>query len=63
MLRRAAATIGMADVHSHLLRHGTGYRLVNEGRDTRGIQGFLGHRQIGNTVRYTRLHADRFRGW
>jgi integrase len=63
ILRRAAAAIGMDDVHSHLLRHGTGYRLANEGRDTRGIQGFLGHRQIGNTVRYTKLNADRFRGW
>jgi type 1 fimbriae regulatory protein FimB/type 1 fimbriae regulatory protein FimE len=63
MLRRAAAEIGMAGVHSHLLRHACGFKLVNEGRDTRSIQGYLGHSQIRHTERYTALDANRFRGW
>lgn len=63
MLRRAAAAIGMDGVHAHLLRHAAGYRLVNEGRDTRSIQGYLGHRAIRHTVAYTELDKNRFRGW
>ena len=63
MLRRAAEAIGMSAVHAHRLRHAAGYRLVNEGRDTRSIQGYLGHRQIRHTQVYTALDVNRFRGW
>ena len=34
MLSRTAISIGMPDVHPHLLRHGTGFKLVNDGVDT-----------------------------
>jgi type 1 fimbriae regulatory protein FimB/type 1 fimbriae regulatory protein FimE len=50
-------------VHPHQLRHATGYRLANEGRATRDIQGFLGHKNMRHTVRYTELAADRFKGF
>jgi site-specific recombinase XerD len=63
MLSRAAASIGMTDVHPHLLRHGTGYRLVNMGVDTRTLAAYLGHRQIANTARYTKMDAKRFDGF
>lgn len=63
MLRRRAEAIGMDGVHAHLLRHAAGYRLVNEGRDTRSIQGYLGHSAIRHTERYTALDVNRFRGW
>ena len=33
-------------------RHSTGYKLANEGQDTRAIQHYLGHRNIQHTVRY-----------
>ena len=36
-LRRAAESIGMRDVHPHLLRHATGFKLVNDGVDTRTL--------------------------
>jgi integrase len=49
-------------VHPHQLRHATGYRLANDGTDTRTIQGYLGHANITHTVRYTELAADRFAG-
>jgi type 1 fimbriae regulatory protein FimE len=48
-------------VHPHMLRHACGFKLANEGHDTRAIQHYLGHRNIQHTVRYTELAADRFR--
>ena len=50
------------NVYTHQLRHATGYYLANKGCDLRLIQEYLGHKQIQNTVRYTTLSADRFRG-
>ena len=47
--------------HPHMLRHGCGYKLANEGHDTRSLQHYLGHRNITHTVRYTELSADRFK--
>jgi hypothetical protein len=44
-----------------MLRHACGYKLANEGHDTRAIQHYLGHRNIQNTVRYTQLCAQRFK--
>ena len=48
-------------VHPHMLRHACGYKLANEGKDTRAIQLYMGHRRIDNTVIYTQLSADRFK--
>lgn len=47
-------------VHPHMLRHGCGYKLVNDGHDTRSIQHYLGHKNIQHTVRYTQLSPDCF---
>jgi len=49
-------------VHPHMLRHGCGYKMANEGTDTRTIQHYLGHQNIQNTVGYTAMSADRFKG-
>lgn len=49
-------------VHPHMLRHSTGYKLANEGRDLRVIQNYLGHKNISNTVRYTQLSSKQFDG-
>ena len=48
-------------VHAHMLRHSAGYKLAGDGHDTRAIQDYLGHRNIGNTVRYTELSPTRFK--
>jgi len=53
---------GGLDVHPHMLRHGCGYALANKGRDTRLIQDYLGHVDIGNTVIYTETAPARFEG-
>ena len=54
------AELGMS-IHPHMLRHSTGYKLANDGHDTRAIQLYLGHKNIQHTVRYTELAADRFK--
>ena len=48
-------------VHPHMLRHATGYKLANDGHDTRAIQHYLGHKNIVHTVRYTNLAPERFK--
>jgi len=47
-------------VHPHMLRHATGFKLANDGNDTRSIQLYLGHCSIQNTMRYTELSSKRF---
>ena len=46
--------------HPHMLRHACGYKLANDGRDTRSLAHYLGHRNLQNTARYTELAANRF---
>jgi integrase len=64
MIERAAiaAKLGIK-AHAHMLRHATGYKLANDGHDTRSLQAYLGHRNIQNTTRYTALAPDRFKGF
>lgn len=50
-------------VHPHMLRHACGYKLANDGQDTRALQHYLGHRNIQHTVRYTELAPDRFKNF
>src|SRR5437588_9061660 len=47
-------------VHPHMLRHACGFKLANDGVDTRALQHYLGHKNIQHTVRYTELRSDRF---
>ena len=48
-------------VHPHMLRHACGFKLANDGHDTRSLQAYLGHKNIQHTVRYTELAPTRFR--
>jgi site-specific recombinase XerD len=47
-------------IHPHMLRHSTGYKLANDGHDTRALQ-YIGHKNIMHTVRYTEMAPDRFK--
>ncbi len=49
-------------VHPYMLRHACGFKLANDGHDTRALQLWLGHRNI-HTVRYTELTPARFKGF
>jgi site-specific recombinase XerD len=63
MIERAAVAANLGILaHPHMLRHGCGYKMANDGIDTRTIQSYLGHSNIANTVRYTALASDRFKG-
>jgi type 1 fimbriae regulatory protein FimE len=62
LVARAGEAAGLPfPVHPHMLRHACGYKLANEGHDTRSIQQYLGHRNIQHTVRYTELSPTRFK--
>jgi type 1 fimbriae regulatory protein FimB/type 1 fimbriae regulatory protein FimE len=62
LLARTGRAAGLGfPVHPHMLRHGCGFKLANDGHDTRAIQHYLGHRNIAHTVRYTELSPQRFR--
>jgi Phage integrase family len=39
----AAANLGIK-AHAHMLRRACGYKLANDGIDTRALQAYLGHR-------------------
>ncbi len=56
------ANLTIPQIHPHMLRHSTGYKLANEGIDTRTIQDYLGHSNINNTVIYTKLSSAKFDG-
>src|SRR6478752_3533087 len=60
--RKMVARLGVAarfdfPVHPHMLRHACGYKLANDGVDTRSLQAYL----IQHTVRYTELAPTRFK--
>jgi type 1 fimbriae regulatory protein FimB/type 1 fimbriae regulatory protein FimE len=57
--RRGGCQLPLPD----MLRHSCGFKLANDGHDTRAIQHYLGHRSIVSTVRYTALAPDRFKGF
>lgn len=62
IIGRAGEEAGISfPVHPHMLRHACGYKLVQDGQDTRAIQYYLGHKNIQHTVLYTQLSHDRFK--
>jgi len=61
LVERAGAETGLdLKVHPHMLRHACGYKLANDGHDTRALQHYMGHKNIQHTVRYSELSATRF---
>jgi len=64
MFARLGVRAGMPfPINPHMLRHSCGFKFANEGKDTRSLQGYLGHRNAQSTVIYTQLSPDRFKGW
>lgn len=62
MIKRAGENAKISfPVHPHMLRHSAGYKLANDGQDTRAIQQYMGHKNIQHTVRYTELSPSRFK--
>jgi len=64
LVARAGIAAGFEfQLHPHMLRHSCGFRLANDGVNTRSLQAYLGHKAIQHTVRYTELAPTRFKGW
>jgi len=64
LIARAGVTAGFEfQLHPHMLRHSCGFKLANDGVDTRSLQAYLGHKNIQHTVRYTEVSPTRFKGW
>lgn len=62
LLRKYGEMAGLeVRAHPHMLRHGCGFALADQGMDTRLIQDYLGHRNIQHTVLYTASNAARFK--
>ncbi|WP_338053245.1 tyrosine-type recombinase/integrase [Rhodospirillum rubrum] len=66
LLARAgdAAKLGMP-IHPHMLRHSTGFKLANDGQDTRAIQLYLWHKiyRIQPITRSSRRTVSMPSGW
>lgn len=61
IVKRAGQVAGFSfPVHPHMLRHACGYRLTNEGKDTRSVQAYMGHRKPENAQIYTKMSPERF---
>jgi integrase len=64
MIARVGEGVGFPfPPHPHMLRHACGYKLANDGQDTRAVQHYLGHKNIQHTVRYTELSPERFKSF
>lgn len=62
MIERAGVEADLPfKAHPHMLRHACGYKLANDGHDTRALQAYLGHKNIQHTVKYTELAPTRFK--
>jgi hypothetical protein len=61
LLRLARLPGSRSSLTATCCAHSCGYKLANDGQDTRAIQHYLGHRSIASTVRYTALAPDRFK--
>jgi integrase len=56
MLQRTGRAAKLAfTVHPHMLRHACGYKLANDGHDTRSLAHYLGHRNLQSTARFAGL--------
>jgi integrase len=63
IVREAGALAGLGEaLHPHMLRHGAGYALINDGVDVRLVQEFLGHASITSTAIYTAISPKRLAG-
>jgi integrase len=63
IVRAAGVLAKLGDgIHPHMLRHGAGYALINDGVDVRLVQEFLGHASITSTAIYTAISPKRLAG-
>ncbi len=60
IVKQAGIDAGLEiDCHPHMLRHSTGYKLIQK-HDLRTVQQYLGHKSIASTIIYTALSPNAF---
>ena len=60
LVARAGEAAGLGfPAHPHMLRHSCGFKLANDGVDTRSLQAYLGHRHIQHTKIKSRILLGR----
>ena len=60
IISRIGEEANLGHLHPHMLRHSCGYKLANDGVDTRALAHYLGHKNLQNTAVYTALSPKRF---
>lgn len=62
LLKQCSRQANLPPTNPHMLRHGCGFHMINNGYDIRAVQLYLGHKSITNTAIYTKLDEKKFVG-
>lgn len=62
LLEQCSDAAALPRVNPHMLRHGCGFYMINNGYDIRAVQIYLGHVSITNTAIYARYSEKQFVG-
>src|SRR5262249_24254426 len=64
LVARAGVAAGFEfQLHPHVLRHSCGFKLANDGVDTRSLQPQLRHRTNHHTARYAEMSSTRVKNF
>lgn len=62
LLEQCSQSASLPRINPHMLRHGCGFYMINNGYDIRAVQIYLGHVSISNTAIYARFNEKQFVG-
>ena len=62
LLKQCSKYANLPPINPHMLRHGCGYHMINNGYDIRAVQLYLGHKLITNTAIYAKFNEKQFVG-
>lgn len=62
LMEQCSQSAALPRINPHMLRHGCGFYMINNGYDIRAVQIYLGHVSISNTAIYARFNEKQFIG-